>query len=139
MKRPGRGVSGWDAALARSAVPSSPSEEPTVPDQTVRVSFDPRATPKFKVDCETVRMTAAGKVILQRRPRSATWTFLVAKVKRDKLRQFSSTVRGIGRSLHINDEFKDKKTTSYSYNVTVKLGRRIYTSPDPVIVNDPGG
>jgi len=110
-----------------------------VPDQTVRVRFDPRATPKFTFDCETVRLTAAGKVILQRRPRSATWTFLVAKVKRDKLKQFSSTVPGNGRSLHINDEFKDRKTTSYSYNVTVKLGRRTYTSPDPVIVNDPGG
>ena len=110
-----------------------------MPDQTVRVSFDSRATPKFKFDCETVRMTAPGKIILERRPRSATWTFVVAKVKRDKLEQFSSSVQGIGRSLHINDEFKDKKTTVYSYNVTVKLGRRIYTSPDPVIVNDPGG
>lgn len=110
-----------------------------MPDQTVRVSFDPRATPQFKFDCETVRMTAAGKVVLQRRPRTAKWTFLVARVKRDKLKQFSSTIPGNGRTLHINDEFKDRKTTSYSYNVTVKLGRRIYKSPDPVIVNDPGG
>ena len=110
-----------------------------MPDQIVRVTFDPKATPHFTFDCETVRMTEAGKVILQRRPRVARWTFVTAKVKLDKLRQFSSTVRGEGRSLHISDLCRDKRTTSYSYNVTVKLGRKTYKSPDPVIVNDPGG
>ena len=110
-----------------------------MPDQTVRVTFDPRATPKFTFNCETVRMTSAGKVILQRRPRSAKWSFVRANVKRDRLKQFSITVPGTGRSLHIHDKCKDRRTTSYSYNVTVKLGRRTYPSPDPVIVNDPGG
>ena len=104
---------------------------------TVGVSFDPKANPQFTFDNERVTMRAAGKILLIQRPASQRWTFRDAEVKDDTLNQFSSTVLGSGQSLHINDEFRDRILTEYSYNVTVELDGRTFTSPDPVIVNDP--
>ncbi len=83
-------------------------------------------------------MTARGKVIFHRRGASPTWTFTDGTVKDDTKKQFSARVQGQGRSLHIDDEFRDTVKTSYEYTVTVQLDGRSYTSPDPVIVNDPG-
>ena len=48
-------------------------------------------------------------------------------------------MHGNGSSLHIDDQFKDTTKTPYDYFVTVELNGTSYTSPDPVIVNDPGG
>ena len=110
-----------------------------MPDQTVNVTFDPTATPKFTFDPDSVTMTAAGKIICLQRPSSATWKFTGGDVKEDTLNEFSSTVQGNGQSLHINDELKDTAKTPYDYYVTVVLNGTSYTSPDPVIVNDPGG
>jgi hypothetical protein len=107
-------------------------------DQTVRVTFDPDATPQFTFDPDSVRMTAAGKVILQQHPASARWVFRGATVKDDTLHEFHPAVQGNGNALHIDDEFRDKTRKSYSYNVTVGLDGTTVTSPDPVIVNDPG-
>jgi hypothetical protein len=108
------------------------------PDQTVRVTFDPDATPQFTFDPDSVRMTAAGKVILLQHPASARWTFRDAMVKDDTLHEFHPEVQGSGNALHIIDDFRDKTKKSYSYNVTVALDGNTVTSPDPVIVNDPG-
>ena len=107
-------------------------------DQTVRVTFDPDATPQFTFDPESVRMTAAGKVVLAQHPASARWVFRGANVKDDTLHEFHSVVEGNGNAMHIDDEFRDRTRTSYSYNVTVALDGTTTTSPDPVIVNDPG-
>ena len=104
---------------------------------TVGVSFEPKANPQFTFDNESVTMRAAGKIILIQRPGSQRWTFRDAEVKDDKLNQFSSTA--LGNTLEINDAFRDKTRTAYSYNVTVELDGTTFTSPDPVIVNDPGG
>ncbi len=106
---------------------------------TVGVRFDPNANPQFTFDNERVTMTAAGKILLIQRPASQRWTFRDAEVKDDTLNQFSSTVLGGGNTLHINDEFRDRSRTEYSYNVTVDLDGKTFQSPDPVIVNDPGG
>jgi hypothetical protein len=110
-----------------------------VPDQTVSVSFDPNANPQFTFNPSSVTLTAAGKVILTQSPASARWTFQNAVVKADTLNEFSSTVQGNGNSLQINDAFRDRSTTPYSYDVTVALNGTSYTSPDPVIVNETGG
>ena len=108
------------------------------PDQTVRVTFDPDASPQFTFVPPSVTMTAAGKIILQQHPASAPWAFRDAKVKDDTLNEFHARVLGNGTSIQIDDEFRDRTKTSYSYNVTVSLDGSTVTSPDPVIVNDPG-
>ena len=109
-----------------------------MPDQTVNVSFDPAANPQFVFEPDEVTMTARGKVIFHRRGSSPTWTFTGGTVKDDPLKQFSASVQGQGRSLHIDDEFRDREKTAYEYTISVQLDGRSYTSPDPVIVNDPG-
>jgi hypothetical protein len=107
-------------------------------DQTVRVTFDPAASPQFTFDPDSARMTAAGKIILVQHPASPRWKFRGATVKDDVLNEFRPRVQGNGTSIHIDDEFRDRTRTSYSYNVTVALDGSTVTSPDPVIVNDPG-
>jgi hypothetical protein len=108
-------------------------------DQTVEVSFDPNADPQFTFLPSTVTMTAAGKIILFRRPQDAPWDFVSGTVKDDDAKQFSSSVHANGSKLHIDDQFRDEFKTSHPYAVTVSFGRFTYESPDPVIVNDPGG
>ena len=111
-----------------------------MPDQTVKVTFDPNANPQFTFDPPTdVTMTAAGKVIFNRVPGSANWKFTGGDVKKDPLDEFEGSVHGNGSSLHIDDQFKDTTKTGYDYYVTVELKGTTYTSPDPKIVNDPGG
>jgi hypothetical protein len=105
---------------------------------TVGVKFDPNANPQFTFDNERVTMREAGKIILIQRPASQAWKFRDAEVKDDTLSQFSSTVVGNGNTLHIDDAFRDRTRTEYSYNVTVELDGTTFQSPDPVIVNDPG-
>lgn len=109
-----------------------------MPDQTVNVTFDPKAKVQFTFDPDTVEMSGAGKIILKRRPQSATWTFTGGDVKKDPLNEFSSSVQGNGRELHIDDQFRDTVRTEYEYFVTVELDGEPFKSPDPVIVNDPG-
>jgi hypothetical protein len=48
-----------------------------MPDQTVQVSFTAPNTWTF--DPPEVTMTAAGKVILQRKPGNAGWTFVAPR------------------------------------------------------------
>jgi uncharacterized protein DUF1888 len=109
-----------------------------VPDQTVNVSFNPTADPQFTFDPDSVTMSGAGKIILQRRPPTERWTFTGGDVKNDTLNEFSSSVQGNGRSLHIDDKFRDRTRTEYEYTITVELNGERFESPDPVIVNDPG-
>ena len=110
-----------------------------MPDQTMKVMFDPGANPQFTFDPPPgdVTMTAAGKIIFNRSPGSATWKFTGGDVKRDLLDEFTPSVHGNGSSLHIDDQFKDVDRTEYEYFVTVELNGTSYTSPDPKIVNDP--
>ena len=112
-----------------------------MPDQTVKVTFDPNADPQFSFDPSSgdVRMTASGKIILNRSPGSANWKFTGGDVKKDPLNEFDPSVQGNGSSLHIDDKFKDTTRTEYDYYVVVELNGTSYTSPDPKIVNDPGG
>ena len=56
-----------------------------MPDQTVLVTFNPTANPQFTFVPDEVRMTAAGKIILNRSPGSATWKFTAGDVKNDLL------------------------------------------------------
>jgi hypothetical protein len=113
--------------------------EPLVPDQTVNVTFSPTADPQFTFTPDEVTMTAAGKVIFQRRPPTATWLFSGGNVENDTQNEFSVSVQGNGRSLQIDDQFKDERKARYKYTISVQLDGTSYTSPDPHIVNDPGG
>jgi hypothetical protein len=104
----------------------------------VQVTFDPQRTPAFTFVDDTVRMNAAGKIMLKQDP-EARWRFRGATIKDDYLNEFRTRVAKNGKSLDIMDDFLDERITTYSYNVTVQLDDITYTSPDPVIVNDPGG
>ncbi|MFL5617869.1 MAG: hypothetical protein ACJ79A_05665 [Gemmatimonadaceae bacterium] len=103
------------------------------------MTFDKDKDPQFAFERRTVRMTAAGIVVLTQKPPAPNWKFKSAEVKDDTLHQFSYDVPGTGNILHIKDDFLDKVLEAYSYNITVELDGTPYTSPDPVIVNDPGG
>jgi len=104
----------------------------------VNVTFDPTARPQFTFDPDSVPMSGAGKIILQRRGSSPTWTFTGGEVKKDTLNEFSSSVQGNGKSLHFDDQFRDRQRTEYEYTITVELDGERFESPDPKIVNDPG-
>jgi len=109
-----------------------------VPGPIVRVTFNPLPTPQFTFVDDTVRMNAAGKIKLQQDGDSTRWRFRGATIKDDFLNEFRARVARNGKSLDIMDDFLDERETSYSYNITVELDGTTYTSPDPVIVNDPG-
>lgn len=104
----------------------------------VTVTFNPTANPQFGFDKHSVTMKFAGRVILQKSPANAAWKFQGATIKDDMLHEFHPSVQTGGTTLHIFDECRDTTETSYWYNVTVALDGISYTSPDPVIVNDPG-
>ena len=109
------------------------------PDQNVDVTVDFSTNPPtFTFDKPSVTLSAAGKVILHRKPTNSTWTFQSGTVKADTLNQFSSSPQGNGSLLQINDLFKDTAKTTYHYNITVLNAGTAFTSPDPDIVNDPG-
>jgi len=108
----------------------------------VTVTFDPYASPRdqFKFDKPSVTMRFAGKVILQKSSADAPWKFQGATVKDDMLHQFRPSVQPEGKALHIFDELRDPpgRKYEYKYNVTVALSDGTsFTSPDPVIVNEP--
>jgi hypothetical protein len=133
----------------------------------VKVTFDPGAAPQFTFKPNSVRVKGGPKtvVLIQDSPAAwefeftfkpnsvrvkggpktviliqdspAAWEFVTGFVKDDTLHQFSSSVHGNGKVLHIDDALKDPDLEAYSYNITVKLGGQEYTSPDPHIVNDP--
>jgi hypothetical protein len=109
-------------------------------DITIMVTFNQNATPQFVFDPPgPSMMNAAGKLIFMRkavRP-PATWNFVSANVQNDLLGEFSSALQGNGTSLQLNDAFRDVVTTSYCYTITVTNGTMNWTSPDPVIVNQP--
>jgi hypothetical protein len=112
-----------------------------MPDQSVEVTFDPNARPRFTFVPDVVTMTKAGKVVIHRRPHDAPWKFTDAKVKNDTSEQFSVDVHPNGNLLRIDDKWT--KGGRYDYTVTVEFEWRdkteLFESPDPVIVNDPGG
>jgi hypothetical protein len=105
----------------------------------VNVTYDPNAEPQFTFEPKTVRMRGPGIVVLKRTPPTADWKFIAGEVKDDTLNEFSTSVPGDGEILQIQDDFRDRKFEAYSYSVTVQIGeQKPVTSPDPVIVNDPG-
>ncbi len=107
--------------------------------ENVFVTFDANASPQFKFNRESVEMHEEGTIIFHQRPANQPWKFITGLVKDDRLEEFFSAVRGQGRSLHIYDEFYDVDRTKYEYMIMVEFEGRYYMSPDPVIVNDPGG
>jgi len=118
-----------------SPPPSDPTAYP--PAGPVKVTFDPGAAPQFTFKPNSVRVKGGPKTVILIQDSPAAWEFVTGFVKDDTLHQFSSSVHGNGKVLHIDDALKDPDLEAYSYNVTVKLGTMEYTSPDPHIVNDP--
>ena len=113
-----------------------------MPDQSVEVTFDPNADPQFTFMPATVTMTRAGRIVLHRRPQSAQWTFVSARVDDGTSAQFSAAPNPNGNQLIIRDAFTDEWKRYHKYTITVEFEwgtySRTYESPDPVIVNDPG-
>jgi DP-EP family len=105
-----------------------------MPDQTVRVTFDEQAVDQFTFRPDSVKMTAAGKVIFNRDGK-ASWTFVGAVVKNDPQRQFTTSVNPGGEVMQVNDAYK--QMGRFKYNITVSKGGKTFTSPDPEIVNEP--
>jgi hypothetical protein len=109
----------------------------------VTVTFDPTKSPpdQFDFDRPSVPMKFAGRVILKKSSPDAPWKFQGATVKDDMLHQFRPSVEPEGKVLHIFDELRDPPGGRYEYwyNVTVLSlsDNTSYTSPDPVIVNEP--
>ena len=99
----------------------------------VTVSFVPGRSPQFTFDKDSVKLTAAGNVVLNRNP-GESWTFTGATVKNPPNGQFGSPVV-TPASVEISDACSVKG--SWGYSVTVSLNGTSYTSPDPEIVNDP--
>jgi hypothetical protein len=94
-----------------------------MPDQTVQVSFTAPDTWTF--DPPEVTMTAAGKIILQRKPGNASWKFVSAAVIGNG--QFDVTVNGNGSRVTIQDDHTSNGT--FVYGVTVDAGGTQYSSP----------
>ena len=105
-----------------------------MPDQTVTVTFDPNATPQFTFDNDPVRMTAAGKIILNRAGGS-NWIFTGMTINSNNGQFGSPNVNPAGTNIRVDDACSLKGT--YCYTVSVSLNGAPYTSPDPEIVNDP--
>lgn len=105
----------------------------------VKVKYDPAGKRKFTFVPFAVSLMGPGIVILNRHPASVPFRFVNATVKDDVSGQFTVRVPGDGRIVQIDDAFLDEDPMIYSYTVTIVLddGQEI-TSPDPVIVNDPG-
>ena len=97
----------------------------------VQVSFSPTANPQFTFSSNSVPMQAAGTVVLTRAPGS-TWTFTGATFSDS---QFTPNVPPGGATVNIVDAHTSMG--SFCYTVTVLSGGTSYTSPDPVIVNEP--
>jgi hypothetical protein len=104
----------------------------------VRVKYSPNAKRKFTFLPWAFTMWEPGKVKLTRHPGSAQWTFLKVTFKDDPTGQFDYEVVDGGESLEIEDKFHNEDPELYMYNVTILLDGEEITSPDPVIVNDPG-
>ena len=108
-----------------------------MPDQTVKVTFtDPNT---FTFDPPSHTMTAAGKVILNRSPGSANWTFVSVNELSDP--PFTWSVKGNGSSMHIDDAFTSNG--EFHYTVTVHDATGNHTSGNdprdtfpPMIVNE---
>ena len=104
----------------------------------VRVKYSPNARRKFTFLPWAFTMWEPGKVKLTRHPGPLQWKFVKATFKDDPTGQFHCRVVDDGESLEIEDEFHDEDPALYMYNVTIVLNGTEITSPDPVIVNDPG-
>ena len=107
--------------------------------ENVFVTFKADPNPQFSFTPERVEMHEQGTIIFHQRPANQRWKFVAGVVKNDRLEEFSSAVRGQGQVLHIYDEFYDVDKTEYQYAILVELNGDYFLSPDPVIVNDPGG
>ena len=109
-----------------------------MPPDVIRVKYNPNARRKFTFLPWAHTMWGPGTVKLTRHPGNATWKFLGATFKGDTTSQFGCTPTDDGASLVIEDRFDDEDPALYMYNVTIELDGDEITSPDPVIVNDPG-
>jgi len=96
----------------------------------VTCDFDAGRTPQFIFDpSQPVHMNAAGVVVVNRKP-GQSWTFTGFN---SQTNQLTAVVTPAAVTI------TDAHTTlgSNCYTVTVSSNNISYTSPDPVIVNDP--
>jgi hypothetical protein len=111
------------------------------PDQTVRVTYDPSRPTPWSFEPETVRMTAAGRIILMQHPANQGWSFTGFAVtgKRGTPNPPSDEfTRDAGHSSPTQLTIQDAWTTqgTYCYTVTISADGGSLTSPDPQIINE---
>lgn len=93
-----------------------------MPDQTVKVAFDSTSN-TFTFDPPDVPMTAAGKIIMHKKPDTADWTFVSVN---ELPTQFTSSVTGNGKDVTIDDGHTSNG--SWHYTVTVHDASGDHTS-----------
>ena len=101
----------------------------------VRVTYDVN-TDVFTFDPEDAVVTdRPGMVVLHRDGDGATWEFVTAIVKDNDGQFVAESPTSAGATLVIRDA--NTKAGTYHYQVKVKIGTTVYTSPDPQIINSP--
>jgi|SRR6185437_15396041 len=92
-----------------------------MPDITVQVTFSDPNT--FSFDPPVASLNAAGKIIFQRKPAGAAWTFVSIN---NLPGQFTWRLKGNGSELEVDDAFTS--TGEFGYNVTVHDASGDHTS-----------
>jgi hypothetical protein len=111
-----------------------------IPDQTVKVSFNPPDENSWVFTPSVVTMTAAGRIILLRDPHSPNWTFVSVNLLPAS---WETACNPSGSQLTVNDP--DEPKGEFVYTVTVLYQGVEYTSPEaniggevdpPIIMNE---
>ena len=103
-----------------------------MPDQTVQVTYDPTAIPKWTIAPKSVSMTAAGKIIFQRKPGNATWTFVSVNGLPPDWPQSGNPT---GSQYTVDDPHTS--VANYQYTITIRLADgTTVTSPTVFIEAD---
>ena len=110
-----------------------------MPDQTVRVSFNPPDESSWVFTPDEVTMTAAGKIIFLRDPQSPNWTFVSVNLLPESWARKGSQN---GAQMSVDDP--DQPKGEFIYSVTVSYEGVEYTSNEqragdvdpPIIMNE---
>ncbi|HWG35787.1 MAG TPA: hypothetical protein VN650_16600 [Gemmatimonadaceae bacterium] len=92
-----------------------------MPDITVQVTFSDPST--FSFDPPIASLNAAGKILFQRKPASAAWTFVSIN---NLPSQFTWRIKGNGSEIEVDDAFTS--SGEFGYTITVHDASGDHTS-----------